>query len=176
MGPCSIHDQKAALEYAKRLQELAREVSESCFLVMRVYVEKSRTARNWKGFLYDPRLNGTNDLSEGLSRTRELLTALAEMKVPCATEFVDPLAAIYFQDLISWGFIGARTVYSQSHRQFASSLPMPVGFKNSLDGNIKSAIHAIESASHSHTYLSVNTAGKLGILHSQGNPNTHIVS
>jgi len=175
IGPCSIHDKESALEYAQRFKELATEVSESCFLVMRFYVEKSRTAKGWKGFVYDPHLDGSYAIETGLIWTRELLLYLADLGVPCATEFVNPLILPYFEDLITWGFIGARTTYSQTHRQLASSLSMPIGFKNSLDGNLKSAVHSVESAAESHTCLSVDRNGKLCALQSQGNPNTHII-
>ncbi len=175
VGPCSIHDRKSTLEYANRLKELSEEVSHSCFLVMRFYVEKSRTAKGWKGFLYDPHLDGSNALETGLIWTRELLCHLADLGIPCATEFVNPLVLPYFEDLITWGFIGARTIYSQTHRQLSSSLSMPIGFKNSLDGNLNSAVHAVEAAAESHTCLSIDLNGKLYAQQSQGNPDTHIV-
>jgi 3-deoxy-7-phosphoheptulonate synthase len=175
VGPCSIHDRESAMHYALRLKILAEEVADSCILVMRVYIEKSRTAKGWKGFLYDPHLNGSNEIQTGLEWSRELFLKLAELEVPCATEFVNPLIAPYFEDLITWGFIGARTTYSQTHRQLASSLSMPVGFKNSLDGNIKSAIHSVESAEESHTFLSTDSYGKLSAFQTLGNPDTHIV-
>lgn len=174
-GPCSIHDQTSALEYARRLKALSTEVEKSCFLVMRVYVEKPRTTTGWKGVLYDPNLDGSNDMAKGLLWTRELLLELAALEVPVATEFLDPLAAPYFEDLVSWGFIGARTSASQPHRELASLLTLPVGFKNSMDGNVDQAIHAVIAAQSSHTFFHINEKGKLQITQSHGNENTHIV-
>jgi 3-deoxy-7-phosphoheptulonate synthase len=142
---------------------------------MRVYVEKARTSLGWKGLIYDPCLTGQDDLLQGLSQARELLIALNDLGIGCATEFVDPLVAPYISDLISWGFIGARTSSSQPHRQLASHLPMPVGFKNSLDGNISIALHGIKAASHPHTFLFPNDQGTLQALSSSGNPYTHLV-
>jgi 3-deoxy-7-phosphoheptulonate synthase len=175
IGPCSIHDRESALDYAHHFKAVAQSVKHSCFMVMRVYIEKSRTAKGWKGFLYDPHLDGRQDIKTGLLWTRELLLTLAEMQIPAAAEFVDPLAALYFEDLISWGFIGARTSASPPHRQFASARAMPIGFKNSTDGNLENAIHAVLSAIHPQTLLQIDEQGKLGITHSQGNPESHIV-
>lgn len=175
VGPCSVHDKLATLEYAKRFKKLSAEVKETCFLVMRVYFEKSRTSTGWKGLLYDPHLDGTHDICTGLLWTRELLLILADLQVPVATEFVDPLAACYFEDLITWGFIGARTSASQPHRQFASSLSIPIGFKNSTDGNLDHAIHGVATSSISHVFLSVDEEGQLCMKQSRGNPHTHIV-
>lgn len=175
VGPCSIHDRKSAIEYAERFKELSKEVSRTSFMVMRVYVEKPRTSTGWKGLLYDPHLDGSHDIKTGLLWTRELLLALAERQVPCATEFVDPLAALYFDDLITWGFIGARTSSSQPHRQFASSLEMPVGFKNATDGNLETAIHGALSAKEPHVALHIDGDGKLCAIQSHGNPFAHIV-
>lgn len=175
IGPCSIHDKESALEYAKRFKELADEVSRSCFLVMRVYVEKPRTSTGWKGLLYDPHLDGSHDIKTGLLQTRELLLALAEMQIPTATEFVDPLAALYFEDLVTWGFIGARTCASQPHRQFASARTMPIGFKNSTDGNLENAVHGVLSAALAHTSMHIDEHGKLCAIQSEGNPFSHIV-
>ena len=175
VGPCSIHDREAAIEYGHRFRELASAVRETCFLVMRVYVEKPRTSTGWKGLLYDPHLDGSSDIQTGLLWTRELLLTLAQMQIPCATEFVDPLAALYFEDLITWGFIGARTSSSQPHRQFASQLQIPVGFKNSTDGNLDGAIHGVKSASAAHSSLNIDRQGKICAVHSAGNPHSHIV-
>ncbi len=175
VGPCSIHDRKSALEYATRFKELAQAVNRSSFLLMRVYAEKPRTSTGWKGLVYDPHLNGTHDIKTGLIWTRELLLMLAEMGVPCATEFVDPLAALYFDDLITWGFIGARTSSSQPHRQFASTLNFPIGFKNATDGNLDSAIHGVLSAAEAHAALHIDGQGRLCAIQSQGNTYTHIV-
>lgn len=175
IGPCSIHERISAIEYAKRIQDLSRKVEQTCFIVMRFYVEKPRTKAGWKGLLYDPHLDGSHDIKTGLLWTRELLLEMAEMRVPCATEFVDPLAALYFDDLITWGFIGARTAASQPHRQFASHLPFPVGFKNSTDGNLESAIHGVHSSRKPHAALHIDPHGKLCAIQTEGNPNSHIV-
>jgi 3-deoxy-7-phosphoheptulonate synthase len=175
VGPCSIHDRKSAMEYAERFGELAQQVKDTSFLVMRAYAEKPRTLKGWKGLLYDPHLDGSDDIKTGLLWTRELLLELAKRKIPCATEFVDPLAALYFEDLITWGFIGARTAASQPHRQFASSLTFPIGFKNAIDGNLETAVHGILSAREPHALLQVDENGKLCALESSGNPFCHIV-
>lgn len=175
IGPCSIHDRKSAIEYAEHFKDLLHQVSATSFLVMRVYVEKPRTAKGWKGLLYDPYLNGTHDIKAGLTWTRELLIELAKREIPCATEFVDPLAALYYEDLITWGFVGARTSSSQPHRQFASALEIPMGFKNATDGKLESAIHGVLSARESHASLHIDQEGKLCALHSTGNPYSHIV-
>lgn len=175
MGPCSIHHIDSALEYAEKLKTLYKEVKKNCLLVMRVYAEKPRTRIGWKGLLYDPHLDGSNDISYGIYATRKLLLALAKMEIPTATEFVDPLAYLYFNDLVSWGFIGARTSASQPHRQIASSLPMPIGFKNATNGDIDTAINGVIAASHPHSFLSMNEQGMIAIQTSQGNPSTHIV-
>jgi 3-deoxy-7-phosphoheptulonate synthase len=175
VGPCSIHDRTSALEYAERFKELSVRVEDSCFLVMRFYIEKPRTSMGWKGMLYDPYLDGSCDMHTGLLWTREMLLALAEKEIPCATEFVDPLASLYFQDLITWGFIGARTSASQPHRQLASALHMPVGFKNSTDGNLDEAILGTLSAHCSHVFMNVDGQGKLAQWQSGGNPSTHLV-
>lgn len=174
-GPCSIHDRTSALEYAQRFKELSNQVSRSCFLAMRVYMEKPRTITGWKGYLYDPFLDGSYDIRSGLFFSRELLLELAAMGIPTATEFVDPLAAPYFADLISWGFIGARTSASQTHRQLASLLQLPIGFKNGTDGNIDHALHGVLTAQHAHTFLHMNDEGKVTITASSGNPLTHVV-
>ncbi len=175
VGPCSIHNIESALIYADRLKKLSDYVSETIFLVMRIYVEKPRTTIGWKGFLYDPYLNGTNDLDKGLSLIRNLLLDLAKIKLPAATEFVNPLFAPYFQDLITWGFIGARTTTSQIHRELASSLSFPVGFKNTLEGNLSFPINSIISAKTSHTFLGCNEKGMISSLSSTGNPFCHLV-
>lgn len=175
IGPCSIHDMASAVEYGKRFKELAQRVSQTCFLVMRVYVEKPRTTIGWKGMLYDPHLDGSDDIQTGLIRTRELLHVLTEMQIPCATEFVDPLSALYFEDLITWGFIGARTCASQPHRQFASQLKIPVGFKNSTDGNLLNAVQGVVSAHAPHSSMHIGMDGQVCVTRSNGNPFSHIV-
>lgn len=174
-GPCSIHHIDSAIEYAHRLKQLAKKVEKTCWLAMRVYIEKPRSTSGWKGFLYDPHLDGSHDLQEGILQSRKLFLELAKMEVPIAMEFLDPLASGYVDDLVSWGFIGARTSASQIHRQLASSLEMPVGFKNSVDGNIEHAIFGALSAQSPHTFFSVDTDGMICETQSQGNPDTHIV-
>lgn len=175
IGPCSIHDSDSALEFAHRFKTLSEEVKENAFLVMRVYIEKPRTLLGWKGFLYDPYLDGSNDIRTGIFWSRQLLLHLAEMEVPAAMEFLEPLAAPFFSELITWGFIGARTSYSQTHRQLASLLPMPVGFKNSVDGSLDAAIQGMISARNSHSFFHIDEEGKLCAQESSGNPDTHIV-
>lgn len=175
LGPCSIHDEASALSYADHLLRLSQEVASTSHLIMRVYTEKPRTQRGWKGFLYDPNLDRSHALKEGLIRSRKLLVDLAERGMACAMEFVNPLTALYLEDLISWGFIGARTVYSQSHRELASSLEIPIGFKNSLEGSLESGVCALEAASEAHTFLHATPEGKVCMIRSEGNPYTHLV-
>jgi 3-deoxy-7-phosphoheptulonate synthase len=175
VGPCSIHDWEATLDYAKRLKKFAEYVEESLFLIMRVFCEKSRTAMGWKGWLCDPDLDGTNDLEKGIILTRQLLLELANMHIPCAAEFVNPLAAPYYADLITWGFIGARTVTSQPHRILASSFDFPIGLKNTLSGDIDAAIKAILVARDAHHYLSIDEEGSIAAQWSRGNPFAHLV-
>lgn len=175
VGPCSIHDRKMALDYALRLKHLSDEVAESCFVVMRAYCEKSRTSTGWKGLLYDPYLDGSDDIHTGLLWTRELYVKLAEMHVPIAAEFVDPLTAAYYADLVTWGFVGARTASSQPHRQFVSSLDIPVGFKNPTDGNVEEAVHGVSAARSAQASLFIDEMGELCRLQSEGNPYAHIV-
>ena len=175
VGPCSIHDVKSARDYAERLKYLSHEVKDSLFLVMRVYCEKPRTKGNWKGLLYDPDLDGSNDIAKGLFLTRRLLLDLTTLEVPCAAEFLDPLAVSYFDDLITWGFIGARTASSQTHRQLASSFAFPIGFKNNVYGEIDSAINGILTARQPHVYLGIDESGSIAVQQSEGNPWTHLV-
>lgn len=175
LGPCSVHNIPEALVYADRLAKLGKEVEETFLLIMRVYGEKARTSLGWKGLVYDPYLKGESNLSEGLCAMRSLLIELTERGIPCATEFVDPLVAPYLEDLISWGFIGARTSSSQPHRQLASALSIPIGFKNSIDGNIETAIHGALVSSQSHTFLYPNQENQLQAFTSKGNPLAHIV-
>lgn len=174
IGPCSIHDVKAAKEYATRLKTLAEAVSSSFFIVMRTYFEKPRTTLGWKGMLYDPHLDGSYDMAAGIRLARELLLDLAEMQIPTATEFLDPAAPPFLSDLISWSCIGARTAESQIHRQFASGLPMPVAFKNNTCGNVDVAIHGVLTAAVSHTFLGINDIGQLSTMTTNGNPYAHI--
>jgi len=175
VGPCSIHDTKAALEYADRLKQLADEVSDTLFLVMRVYFEKPRTTVGWKGLINDPHLNGSFEIEEGLHIGRKLLLDLAEMGIPTATEALDPISPQYLQDLVSWSAIGARTTESQTHREMSSGLSTPVGFKNGTDGNLDVSINAMQSVQASHRFLGVNAEGRVAIIHTNGNQFGHVV-
>ncbi|AAR35667.1 3-deoxy-7-phosphoheptulonate synthase [Geobacter sulfurreducens] len=175
VGPCSIHDPKSALEYAGRLARLAAELSDQLFIVMRVYFEKPRTTVGWKGLINDPDMNGTHQISKGLGIARRLLSEITEMLLPVATEMLDPITPDYLADCISWGAIGARTTESQTHREMASGLSFPVGFKNGTDGNLQIAIDAMNAALHSHSFLGVNREGRTSIIQTTGNPDVHIV-
>ncbi len=175
VGPCSIHDPRAALEYATRLAALAHELQEQIVVVMRVYFEKPRTTIGWKGLINDPDLNGTHQISKGLGVARSLLCAITDMELPIAGEMLDPITPHYLADLISWGAIGARTTESQTHREMASGLSFPVGFKNGTDGNLQIAIDAIKAALHPHNFLGINNEGRTSILQTSGNPDVHIV-
>ncbi len=175
VGPCSIHDITAAKEYANKLKKLADEVQDSFLIVMRNYFEKPRTRLGWKGLLHDPHLNGGNDIAAGLRAARQLLLDLTDLGVPAATEFLDPASPDYYGDLICWGCIGARTSSSQIHRQIASGLQIPIAFKNSTDGNVDSAIHGVQAASVPHTYIGMDSTGKVSMVHSRGNPHTHVM-
>ncbi len=174
-GPCSIHDPDFALSYATRLKELSERVSDTFVVVMRCYFEKPRTSLGWKGLLYDPDLNGSDDVYKGILRSRELLIQLAELKLPAATEFLDPTTPGYLEDLISWGSIGSRTSESQIHRQMVSGLAAPTGFKNGTDGSLDVAIHAVAVAKTPQTLLSISEDGRLCVKRTSGNPNCHIV-
>ncbi len=174
-GPCSIHDLSSALEYGRRFRVLAEEASPHCFCVMRVYIEKPRTSTGWKGMVYDPHLDGSGDLQTGIYWARELFLTLTDLGIPIATEILHPLLTPFFSDLISWGFVGARTSASQPHRELASSLPFAVGFKNSPDGNISQAIQAMASARQPHRFPSIGPHGSLIVQESAGNPHTHVV-
>lgn len=175
VGPCSIHDAEVALEYANRLKALAEELQETLFIVMRVYFEKPRTVTGWKGFINDPYLNDSFQLQEGILMSRELLLKINDIGLPCATEALDPIMPQYFGDLISWAAIGARTTESQTHREMASGLSTPVGFKNSTDGSIEVAINAIRSAAHPHRFLGISANGQCSVFHTRGNRYGHIV-
>ena len=175
LGPCSIHDEKAALDYAERLAKLAKQLEDKIVIVMRVYFEKPRTTVGWKGLLYDPDLNDTFNISSGVRRGRKLLLQIAEMGLPTATEFLDPIVPQYLADLISWVAIGARTTESQTHRQMASGLSMPVGFKNGTDGNTQIAIDAITSCRSAHGFLGIDIQGQTSIIKTSGNPHGHLV-
>ncbi len=175
VGPCSIHDPKAALEYGKKLKELREELKEDLEVVMRVYFEKPRTTVGWKGLINDPYLNDTYRINDGLRIGRKLLLDLTDIGMPTASEFLDMITPQYVADLISWGAIGARTTESQVHRELSSGLSCPVGFKNGTDGNIKIAADAISSASASHNFLSVTKFGHSAIVQTAGNPDCHII-
>lgn len=175
IGPCSIHDTKAALEYAGRLLPLRKKYERELLIVMRVYFEKPRTTVGWKGLINDPYLNGTFDINFGLRQARKLLLEFNNMGMPASTEFLDMITPQYYADLISWGAIGARTTESQVHRELASGLSCPVGFKNGTDGNLKIAIDAIGAASHPHHFLSVTKSGHSAIIHTAGNPDCHVI-
>ncbi|MDF1661968.1 MAG: 3-deoxy-7-phosphoheptulonate synthase [Planctomycetota bacterium] len=174
-GPCSIHDTKSALEYAERLAELRREVQDKILLVMRVYFEKPRTSVGWKGLINDPHLDQSFDVQTGLSRAREILLSITSLGLPCATEFLDPIVPQYTSDLVSWAAIGARTTESQTHREMASGLSMPVGFKNATDGSLEIAINAMLSAQSSHSFLGIDDHGYTSVVRAMGNPNVHLV-
>lgn len=175
VGPCSIHDPHAAIQYALKLKKLAEEVSDTIYMVMRVYFEKPRTTVGWKGIMHDPSLNGHCSLAKGIEIVRNLLWELVGMGMPTACELLDPASTIYFSDLISWACIGARTSSSQIHRQMASGLHIPIGFKNSTDGNISHAVNGVISAAACHSIMSHNDHGQLIARYTTGNPDGHIV-
>ena len=175
VGPCSIHDPIAAREYAGLLQEAIAELSDELMIVMRVYFEKPRTTLGWKGLINDPYFDDSFRISDGLRMARRLLLDLAEMGVPAGTEFLDMISPQYVSDLVSWGAIGARTTESQVHRQLASGLSCPVGFKNGTSGNVQIAIDAILSANHPHTFLGTSETGQAAILLTTGNPDCHVI-
>lgn len=175
VGPCSIHDEHAALDYAERLLRLAARVRESMHVVMRVYFEKPRTIIGWKGLINDPALDGTFDIATGLERARKLLLAVAEMGVYAATEMLEPITPQYVADLVSWASIGARTTESQTHRQMASGLSMPVGYKNGTDGNLEIAVQAMQAARHPHSFLGIDSEGRTCIVNTTGNPWGHLI-
>jgi len=175
VGPCSIHDTKAALEYANKLLKLKKELDEDLFIVMRVYFEKPRTTVGWKGLINDPYLDESFDIDKGLATARKLLSDLGEIGIPVGVEYLDVLTPQYLSDLISWGAIGARTTESQSHRELASALSCPVGFKNGTSGSLDIAIDAILSANSPHHLLSVNKDGGISHFNSIGNETTHII-
>ncbi|ALZ85560.1 MULTISPECIES: 3-deoxy-7-phosphoheptulonate synthase [Pseudomonas] len=175
IGPCSIHDIKAAHEYAERLKALAAQVSDSLYLVMRVYFEKPRTTVGWKGLINDPYLDDSFKIQDGLHIGRQLLLDLAEKGLPTATEALDPISPQYLQDLISWSAIGARTTESQTHREMASGLSSAVGFKNGTDGSLTVAINALQSVSSPHRFLGIDQRGQVSVVMTKGNPYGHVV-
>jgi 3-deoxy-7-phosphoheptulonate synthase len=175
VGPCSLHDPASALEYAARLAELALQVSDQLLLVMRAYVEKPRTTVGWKGLVYDPQLNGSGDMAEGLHLSRRLMLEILACGLPVASELLQPLAAGYFDDLLGWAAIGARTSESQIHREMVSGLDLPVGFKNGTDGNLGIACDAMRSAEHPHQHFGIDELGHPALLSTRGNRDTHLV-
>jgi 3-deoxy-7-phosphoheptulonate synthase len=175
VGPCSLHDPMSALEYADRLAALAFDVSDQLLLVMRAYVEKPRTTIGWKGLVYDPQLDGSGDMAEGLALSRRLMLAMLERGLPVATELLQPLVAGYFDDLLGWAAIGARTSESQVHRELVSGLDLPVGFKNGTDGSLSIACDAMRSAAHPHQHFGVDGLGRPALVETDGNPDTHLV-
>jgi len=174
-GPCSIHDPVAGLEYARRLKPLAEELAGELCVVMRVYFEKPRTTVGWKGLINDPRLDGSFQINEGLRAARRLLLSIAELGLPAGCEFLDPISPQFTTDLVSWGAIGARTTESQVHRELASGLSMPIGFKNGTDGGVQIAIDAVRSSAHRHHFLGVTEQGLCAIVGTRGNPDCHVI-
>lgn len=175
IGPCSIHDPVSALEYAHKLKALSEQVSDKLYIVMRVYFEKPRTTVGWKGLINDPKLDGSFDVESGLRVARKLLLDIAEIGLPLATEALDPISPQYMADLFSWSAIGARTTESQTHREMASGLSMAVGFKNGTDGNLGVAINAMQASAIGHSFIGINQAGQVTVLHTKGNPDGHII-
>ena len=175
VGPCSIHELDTAVEYAYKLNEVSSKVSDKIFVLMRVYFEKPRTTIGWKGLINDPFLNRSQDMRQGLTMARKLMIDINAMGLPIATEILDPIIAAYIGELVSWVAIGARTTESQTHRQMASGLSAPVGFKNNTDGNLDVAINAMESVKNAHSFLGIDDEGKVCIIKTNGNPDTHVV-
>ncbi len=175
IGPCSIHDEKSALEYATKLNALRKEFADRMEIVMRVYFEKPRTTIGWKGLINDPHLDGSQDIETGLKIARKLLLEITGMGLPAATEFLDPIVPQYIADLITWAAIGARTTESQTHREMASGLSMPVGLKNSTDGGLQVAIDAMGATRNSHSFLGIDQNGLTAIVRTMGNPHAHVV-
>ena len=175
VGPCSIHDPEAARDYALRLKKLAVEVSETILIVMRVYFEKPRTTVGWKGLINDPDLDGSHKINKGIELARKILLETNNLGLPCATETLDPITPQYLADLISWSAIGARTTESQTHREMASGLSMPVGFKNGTDGGLNVALNAMNSALQQHHFLGINPEGISSVIQTSGNPHVHLV-
>jgi 3-deoxy-7-phosphoheptulonate synthase len=175
VGPCSIHDPISAMDYARRLKRLADEVSDTLYVVMRVYFEKPRTTTGWKGLINDPHMNDSFDIGEGLRRARKVLLDINELGLPAGTEALDPISPQYLGDLVTWSAIGARTTESQTHREMASGLSTPVGFKNGTDGGLQVAINALLSVSNPHSFLGINQAGQVAVIRTKGNRYGHIV-
>lgn len=175
VGPCSIHDPSAALDYARQLRELTADLGRDLHLVMRAYFEKPRSTVGWKGLINDPHLDGSFAVDEGLRMARRLLLDLADLGLPAGTEFLDPIIPQFFADVVTWAAIGARTTESQVHRQLASGLSMPVGFKNGTEGNVGAAINGVDAAGHRHSFLGVTDRGIAGLVTTKGNPDCHVI-
>lgn len=175
IGPCSIHDPKAAIEYAHKLKALAKDIQDTIYIVMRVYFEKPRTTVGWKGLINDPHLDGSFDVEYGLQQARKLLIDLAELGLPLASEALDPISPQYMAELFSWSAIGARTTESQTHREMASGLSMAVGFKNGTDGSLSTAINALKAASMRHRFIGINQQGQVSLLQTAGNKDGHVI-
>ncbi|RKX73357.1 MAG: 3-deoxy-7-phosphoheptulonate synthase [Spirochaetes bacterium] len=175
VGPCSIHDVDSALEYAEKLAELARRIQDRVYVIMRVYFEKPRTTIGWRGLIIDPHLDGSYDIAEGLRRARKLLLNITGMGLPAGSEMLDPIVPQYIADLISWASIGARTTESQTHREMASGLSMPVGFKNGTDGRLETAVNALKSSLFSHSFIGIDQEGRTCVLKTRGNQAVHII-
>jgi 3-deoxy-7-phosphoheptulonate synthase len=175
VGPCSIHDPVAGLDYARRLKALADELADSIYMVMRVYFEKPRTSTGWKGYINDPYMDDSFRVAEGMEKARQFLLAVNELGLPAGTEALDPIAPQYYGDLVAWTAIGARTAESQTHREMASGLSSPVGFKNSTDGGLEAAVNGIISAAHPHSFLGINGQGVTSVIRTRGNRYGHVV-
>lgn len=175
VGPCSLHDAGLALDYARRLLPIANELEDQLVILMRTYFEKPRTTVGWKGLVNDPHLDGSCRVGEGLATARQLLLEINEIGLPCATEFLDPISPQYLADAVAWTAIGARTAESQTHREMASGLSMPVGFKNGTDGSVSVAVDAMIAAAHPHSFLGIRSDGSAAVVKTAGNPDTHVV-
>jgi len=175
VGPCSIHDPSAALEYAGRLRRASEPLADRLHVVMRTYFEKPRTTVGWKGLINDPHLDGSCDVPTGIEQARRLLLEINELGIPCASELLDPFTPQYVADLLAWASIGARTTESQTHRELASGLSMPVGFKNGTDGDLAAAHHAMIAARHAHSFLGITADGRSAVVSTSGNPDRHLV-
>lgn len=175
LGPCSIHDAESVYEYAHKLKNLREVIDGAFFPIMRLFFEKPRTRIGWKGMLYDPHLDGSNDIATGIRKSRALILKILELGIPCATEFLEPLALPYFDDLVVWGLIGARTSASQPHRQLASGYNFPIGFKNDFKGDVEVAIAGIHTARIPHTHFGIDATGHVAKIQTEGNPFTHLV-
>jgi 3-deoxy-7-phosphoheptulonate synthase len=175
VGPCSIHDHASAIEYARRLKCVSEQVADQFFIIMRAYLEKPRTIIGWKGLLYDPDIDGSYNLSKGIRLARQLLAELTTMQIPLACELLEINTVYYYADFLTWGCVGARTCASPPHRQLAAALPLPIGFKNSMDGNTDHPIHGILAAAASHVFLGLSNGGQLARIQADGNPFCHLV-